>query len=328
MKLARELAERPLDVGVRRSALDAEDLVVVALGRRQGRQGYGSRGQRLLVLVDVFDEARELERGRADGANRLVVVHPQRPEQRDRAQRACRHPVRGADEGDVVELVAVDFGADANDRPTRVESVSRESSTAARRSRTSSRLWQASSSAPRMSPSRPAAPPTKSCGPASATASTKAGRSRSRNARSLARRSVPRAGAGAWPCRTGARRGRRDTRGPSRRAPRRSAPRPRTPLRTPPADVIRTTITTRCWSRSTSTWRTEAARATVPRRGRAVASPGRATPWSTAVPPRARSAVATSNGAGWPARPRRRAALRRAGSRSRSEHAPPRCVDE
>ena len=46
MELARELAERPLDVGVGRAAVDAENLVVVALGRRhQVFEGTGTGGR-------------------------------------------------------------------------------------------------------------------------------------------------------------------------------------------------------------------------------------------------------------------------------------------
>jgi hypothetical protein len=36
-----ELAERALDLGVGRAALDAEDLVVVAFGGGHGFEGYG-----------------------------------------------------------------------------------------------------------------------------------------------------------------------------------------------------------------------------------------------------------------------------------------------
>ena len=46
MELARELAECPLDLGVRGAAVDAENLVVVALGRRhQGVEGTGTGGR-------------------------------------------------------------------------------------------------------------------------------------------------------------------------------------------------------------------------------------------------------------------------------------------
>ena len=46
MELARELAERPLDVGIRGATVDAENLVVVALGRRhQGVEGTGTGGR-------------------------------------------------------------------------------------------------------------------------------------------------------------------------------------------------------------------------------------------------------------------------------------------
>ena len=44
MELARKLPEGPFDLCVRSAALDTEDLVVVALGRRhQGIEGTGSR---------------------------------------------------------------------------------------------------------------------------------------------------------------------------------------------------------------------------------------------------------------------------------------------
>ena len=130
MELARELAECPLDVGIRGATVDAENLVVVALGRRhQSVEGTGTGGRYcgpLVVLVDVFDEPGELECRSANGPDRLVVVHPQRAEESDGSERAARDPVGGADVRDVVQLASVDLGADADDGAARIEGVGEE----------------------------------------------------------------------------------------------------------------------------------------------------------------------------------------------------------
>ena len=99
MQLARELAERLLDLGVARGARDAEQLVVVPFGRGH----RSSVPRRSVLLVGRLDEPRELVGGGPDGADRLLVVHPDRAEQADRAERARRQPIGGADEGDVVQ---------------------------------------------------------------------------------------------------------------------------------------------------------------------------------------------------------------------------------
>src|SRR5262245_22217258 len=70
---------------------------------------------RLRLFVDVLDQPRELERRRPHGTDRLFVVHPQRPQQADGAERACLQPVGRADVGDVVYGAAADLGPDAND---------------------------------------------------------------------------------------------------------------------------------------------------------------------------------------------------------------------
>ena len=40
-------------------------------------------GCALFVFVDILDEAGQFERRRANGANRLVVVHPERAKEGD-----------------------------------------------------------------------------------------------------------------------------------------------------------------------------------------------------------------------------------------------------
>ena len=86
VQLARELPERALDVLVARAARDAEQLVVVALGRRHslfsiaGPRRRSRLRFRSRLFVDVFDEAGERGRRRLDRADRLVVVHPHRPD--------------------------------------------------------------------------------------------------------------------------------------------------------------------------------------------------------------------------------------------------------
>src|SRR3990172_12516279 len=124
MELPRELAESALDLRFARAARDAQYLVIVAFRRRHYPKGTREDGLRL--LVDVLREARELERGRAHRADRLLVVHAQRPEQADRAERAIGEPIGGADVGDVVELPAVDLRAHPDDRLSRVERVAQQ----------------------------------------------------------------------------------------------------------------------------------------------------------------------------------------------------------
>src|SRR5262249_19326973 len=80
MKLPRELAEGALDLLLVRFARDAEQLVVVVV----------ARCHRLVLRVHLFDEPRQLVCSRAHRAKRLLVVHPQRAEQADRAQRVVR----------------------------------------------------------------------------------------------------------------------------------------------------------------------------------------------------------------------------------------------
>ena len=77
VQLAREPPERALDVGFGGRAPDAEHLVVVA-----------TRDRPSVLFVHRFDEARELVRSRPDRADRLLVVHAERPDQADRSERA------------------------------------------------------------------------------------------------------------------------------------------------------------------------------------------------------------------------------------------------
>ena len=65
-------------------------------------------------------------RGGADRADRVLVVHAQRPEQADGAERAVREPVRGADEGGVAQGRVVELLADPDDRPPRPERLTDE----------------------------------------------------------------------------------------------------------------------------------------------------------------------------------------------------------
>ena len=71
VQLARERAERLLDLALVGVARDAEQLVVVALCRCHPEAS---------VVVDRLDEARQLGRGGADRAERLLVVHAHRAE--------------------------------------------------------------------------------------------------------------------------------------------------------------------------------------------------------------------------------------------------------
>src|SRR6185503_13467252 len=88
---------------------------------RPERSAGPRRARDALLVVEALDEARELDRGAADSAQRLVVVHAHRAEQRDRAERPVREPVGGADEGHVVQSGMVELVADADERAPRLE---------------------------------------------------------------------------------------------------------------------------------------------------------------------------------------------------------------
>src|SRR5439155_25930601 len=66
-------------------------------------------------------EARELVRGRANGANRLVVVHAYGTEQSDRPERAIREAIAGGDQRHVLERRVLELAADADDGALCVE---------------------------------------------------------------------------------------------------------------------------------------------------------------------------------------------------------------
>src|SRR5262249_30359271 len=56
-----------------------------------------------------------------DRAKRLVVVHAERAEEADRAERLVGEPVRGADERKLAEAGRLELVSDANERTPRVE---------------------------------------------------------------------------------------------------------------------------------------------------------------------------------------------------------------
>src|ERR671930_1443063 len=79
-----------------------------------------------IAFVDLLDEAGEL-RGRAPHRpERLLVVHPHRPEQADRAERAVGNAVSGADEREALQVGMLELDADANERPARVERLAQD----------------------------------------------------------------------------------------------------------------------------------------------------------------------------------------------------------
>ena len=85
---------------------------------------------RLALVVDRLDEARELERGRAHRAERLLVVHPHRADEADGAERPVDKAVARTDERDLGERRVGELVAEANVRlpgcarlPDRVEQV-------------------------------------------------------------------------------------------------------------------------------------------------------------------------------------------------------------
>ena len=198
-------------------------------------------------------------RGGADGAERLLVVHAQRPEQADRAERAVRDAVGRADERELAQPRLVELLADAANGRRGSSRCASTSSSAARFSSASIRLRYAPISSARISSSRPAVPPTKSCRSSSA-ACSKAPRIACRNARSRGRApgSSKASLTAREPMRAPATRS-SGSRRPRSRAPGRPAREGERTSVTPPVEVITTTITTSGWSSSTSTWRTVAA---------------------------------------------------------------------
>src|SRR3954451_16035206 len=84
--------------------------------------GASAGGPASSVLgVDLLDEARELVRSRADRAERLLVVHPQRAEQAHRAERLVREAVGRADERELVEARGLQLVAHARERAAQLE---------------------------------------------------------------------------------------------------------------------------------------------------------------------------------------------------------------
>ena len=177
VELAGEPAERLLDRRLVRVPRDAEQLVVVAPGRRHQ-----------FVLVHAFGEARQLGRGGPHRPDRLLVVHPQRPDQAHRPERAVREAVRRADERELVQRRIAELVADPDERPSRVERLAeqrRAAPAAARAARAAAGTPRARRRGRRRSVRqrrrrRAAAPPR-------ATSSVNAGRRQPRNDRSRAR---------------------------------------------------------------------------------------------------------------------------------------------
>ena len=77
-----------VDVGVQLARELAEGLLDLALVGRRGRR-RAPRRRRASCVVDVFNEVRELQRGVADDADRRAVVHRDRADERDRAERGA-----------------------------------------------------------------------------------------------------------------------------------------------------------------------------------------------------------------------------------------------
>jgi hypothetical protein len=67
-------------------------------------------------VVDRLDETRELERGGADGTERLLVVHAHRADEVDGAERAMDEPVARTDEGDLGETRMRKLVTEADER--------------------------------------------------------------------------------------------------------------------------------------------------------------------------------------------------------------------
>src|SRR5205823_5407487 len=74
-----------------------------------------------VVLVDLLDEARELVSGAAHRPDRLLVVHPDGPEQADGAKNAVGEAIGRADQRDIVEGRVLEVTPDAHEGPSRIE---------------------------------------------------------------------------------------------------------------------------------------------------------------------------------------------------------------
>src|SRR5207302_1498836 len=103
--------------------------------RARRRAPRSSRAHSPSVLaVHLLDEAGELVRGAADGAQRLLVVHAQWAEQADGAERLVREAVRRADERQVTHPGLLELFTDTRERPAGVEPAREPSLTPASRS--------------------------------------------------------------------------------------------------------------------------------------------------------------------------------------------------
>ena len=120
VELAREPPEGALDLRFARVAPDSEQLVVVAVGRgHRSECSVGVCRRNSGLVVDGLDEVRQLERSRAHGPERLLVVHPDGADEADGAERAMDEPVAGADERDLGESRVREIVSEADERTLR-----------------------------------------------------------------------------------------------------------------------------------------------------------------------------------------------------------------
>ena len=251
MQLTRERPERLLDLGVARRRV-----------RRRAARSSPSRVWRTSdVLVDVLDEARELERRGANRADRLLVVHAQRADETDRAERRRADPVRRADERDRVELGAGELQA-RRGRPAAAARAPRSRARARLRGARAARRAASSPRPPRRARPRRAPPcrPRRPRDPTSAPTSSSVCPMSARNARSRGassgasslRRTV--LDPSRWPTSCSSRYSPAQATSPGSTG---SSSR-KTRFVTPPVDVMTTTITLDGCRVSTSTCRIDA----------------------------------------------------------------------
>ena len=214
-------------------------------------------------------------RGGPDGADRLLVVHPERPDEAHGTERARRQPVRRPDERQVAER-----------RDSRAPRRRERRAAASRASRRASRGSLPASPASREAAGRP---PARLYAPrragsrrrrrravrsGSPTSSVNAGRSSSRISSSRAElgRVLEALAEAVLPSSRPVRRSLRYSTAQSASPGSTGSERAKTRFETPPVEVMTTTIRTCGWRTSTSTWRTVAVREPAPRRAR---EPGR-----------------------------------------------------
>ena len=115
VELAGEPPEGPLDLRFARRPRDAEQLVVVAVGRRHGTECSDAACGRLSLRRRSTRRSATARARRSARPERLLVVHPHRPDEADGAERAVDEAVTRADERDLREGRVLELVAEAHE---------------------------------------------------------------------------------------------------------------------------------------------------------------------------------------------------------------------